>query len=51
MSLSVEVERLHEEIKRLQNVREVTDVGIQFNYLAPMSGNFVSVKMSHCVLA
>ena len=45
MSLSVEVERLQEENERLQNVREVTDrhhqdVGVQFNYLTPMSGNF-----------
>ena len=52
MSLLVEVERLQEEIKRLQNMREVTDrlhqdAGVQFNYLVPMSGKFSFCMHEH----
>ena len=46
------MERLQEEIRRLQNMREVTDrhhqdAGVQFNYLVPMSGNFCFCKHEH----
>ena len=46
------MERLQEEIKRLQNMREVTDrlhqdAGVQFNYLVPMSGKFSFCMHEH----